>query len=443
MIRRLGPLVVMLALLLLLGGGAWLSLRGAGSGASGADDSGMDAGGDVDAADPVAGTGNAGRRRVRAPSPADPAAHSQGAGGSAADVARTAESRNAGAGGDAAVDGEHTLGNAAASSGDAPPESPAPRARGRVLDADGNPLVGARVLAVRVGSGWHGARSGEDGSFDSEVPQGDGALELRVRMPGHQIAIVPWSGEELADVDVRLERQSAPPVPGRVLGYATDPDGHPITGRVLVTGYDAMWDHQAVWSIADDGGSFVLEGVAPGHWTLRLSGAPQEHTVDAIVPDGGETRAHLRGGAEPWPGELDEATFRRLHSEISRRMTRFRSDATVPADERESNEWQVVMSMQGLESRWRGVAPAREVFVTGLPTPDHAYLTAAATRGPGHRWRVPIREGTARFSALTHEVWSLSVEVPGDVVGSALDLIVAAGEGVQRVAWNAASGGDE
>ncbi len=322
---------------------------------------------------------------------------------------------------------------------DATPSPAARRVGGRVLDGSGGrPLVDARVRVVVVADGsvsWEGCRTGEGGVFEASVP-GDAArpgarIELRIARRGHRTLVLPWTD---GPVEVRLEPLDHAPLPGRVVGFATDAAGHVLSGRLLLDATDEFDDHAGLWALADDAGRFVLEGVPAGWWRLRLVGG--DATVPAIVPEDGETRVALRGGAEPWPGALGDDEFARRHAELSARMApeRATTDAQLGAAEEREAALAVALAVQDLEQRRRATAPTREVEIRGLPSGASVHLRADAVQGPQDAWRARVVEGVARFPALTHEAWRLVLEVPGDAeVRKPLDVV--AGEGVLCVDW--------
>ena len=317
--------------------------------------------------------------------------------------------------------------------------------KGRVVGAaTGKGLSGVRILVVRAGRGWDGTRTDETGAFVGTVPDpSDPAVEtpveLRIAMKGYRTQIVPWtSGEPV----ITLEARAMPPLPGIVEGLATDPSGRVVSGRLLIASYDEMGDHFGQWVRADESGAFRLEGLAPGHWQMRLAGGSA--AVDVIVPEGGRTSMHLRAGATAWPGTLTRERFEELHRELSLPGPT-RTDSQSPDVEQDGESAMLderrraarmqarQQAIQNLESRWRGVAPERDVIVSGLPQRDFAYVRAATTNGPNESWRVAVRGGVARLR-LTYERWRLILEIPGEEELS-LTLIVNAGEGAQTVPW--------
>jgi hypothetical protein len=284
--------------------------------------------------------------------------------------------------------------------------------RGRIVDASsGEPVPDVRILVVRTGSGWRGTRGDENGEFLGIAPDPleddpDAPVELRVSAKGYVSQTVPYAGGE---PKIELVKRDHPPVLGVVAGFATDPAGTVVSGRLLISGYDAMGDHFGQWAEADERGAFRLEGMPPGYWRLRAEGG--DDWVEVLVPEGGETSAHLRTGDEPWPGTLTAEEYEDRHRALRTSGPRT-SDAELGPDAERRAHWERILAVQDLECRWRGVRPRHEVVVTGLPDTAHAHLRAATTRGPNHSWRVAVESGTARFR-LTAEDWRLVLEVPG------------------------------
>jgi hypothetical protein len=420
---------VLLLLLLIVGGGGVASLLVVGSG----DESAAEARGPE-----TAGSGlsegserRSGRRgareRVQAADGSEPASAAES--GATDSESGDDEDVEKGAGGDGA-------GAEGAGSGPETAEDDRVIVRGHVVDAaTDRPLAGVRILVCRPGHGWHGARTDENGDFDGRAPPdtGDGThVEVRVAKRGYHTMTIPWTEGPVA---ARLERRDGLVRPGAVVGLATDLDGRPLTGRILLTTYDAMDDHHGLWALADESGAFRLEGLYPGWWKLRLVGSDGDF-VEAIVPEGGETRVHVVGGATPWPGTMTEDEFLARRKELSRGVPRGRTDDALTDEQREALAWQRIMAMQDLESRWRGIRPARRVEVIGLPRDVTMYVRAKTTNGPNHSWRARVVDGMATFPALTFERWTLLAEF-ADESQQVVPLVVPEGEGPLQVSWSA------
>ncbi len=176
---------------------------------------------------------------------------------------------------------------------------------GRVVDSQGEPIAGARVLAASSGSfgmfaglpldvrgagtvGWMKLRettSRGDGRFELEGLR-PGSLRLAVRSPGR----VPLDDdgralpdEERVDLgDLRLEPSVL--VAGRVL----DPRGAPVEGAevlrlanpaqvAVVRSFSASSGTLVARTAAD--GSFAVDELAPGPWALRVETPDHPHAV--------------------------------------------------------------------------------------------------------------------------------------------------------------------
>lgn len=154
------------------------------------------------------------------------------------------------------------------------------RLRGRVLDPDGAPIAGARVVAgAPIGSWIHdatgltigltapplAATSGADGRFEVLDSLPDGELPVTAIAFGR----AAWSGTLVLPLDParELEIRLAPAarIEGRVLGI----DGRPAAGVLVVQASEDRggWYHDAVPSpsdTTDPDGWFELEWVEPG-----------------------------------------------------------------------------------------------------------------------------------------------------------------------------------
>jgi hypothetical protein len=105
---------------------------------------------------------------------------------------------------------------------------------GRVLDADGTPLAGARVEARPMDSAAtppFAALTGEDGTFKVYLPRGLFTISAHApkRAPEVRDAVVVEPGRPASDLELRLQRADA------VLnGVVRDPQGRPAaSARVL------------------------------------------------------------------------------------------------------------------------------------------------------------------------------------------------------------------
>ena len=160
----------------------------------------------------------------------------------------------------------------------APARGEAWRLRGRVLDARGGPLAGARIRAERLEGGRRlleaEGQSGKDGSFDLALPgfagrEGvwllDTRLEVRIEAPGHAphrgfLPASSFAGRQ-AWLEVLLDRA------GGIRGRVLDRQGRPVEDvRVHLHGGPGA---TAPETRTDAVGRFLLPVPADGRYFLR------------------------------------------------------------------------------------------------------------------------------------------------------------------------------
>ncbi len=171
-----------------------------------------------------------------------------------------------------------------------------------VVTAGGAPVPGAavRVYAHRPEAGlvsdspWRLLRAAAtDAGGRLRMPAGPGAYLVAARAPGlaaGQLPAVRASGEPLTRVEVALTAGAA--LPGRTV----DARGQPVPLAALVLARsagrgeprDAPPAEERLYAVSDGAGTFRVEGLAPGRWTVTAEAAGHARTV---VEDVGLPRA--------------------------------------------------------------------------------------------------------------------------------------------------------
>jgi hypothetical protein len=310
-------------------------------------------------------------------------------------------------------------GAARPSSGGAAPESappaaksqPAREARGVVIDAaTQQPISGARVLFAiatggRAGS-WWGDTTAADGRFanrvDDDTDLAGQRMELRVSKDGYEPVRVAAEG---GDLRVELRPRTTPVVPGRVAGLARGADGKPLAGEIEVNGYDGEGANATQWTLADASGEFVLEGVPPGSWQLRIGSGPR---AEVTVAEGGEARVELTSAksgdgfvvtdVDPSKVVVEGAQANEALADLRRLYEQASAIQSIDAAARERLLRQFALEIQQLESRTLAAAPRREVAISRLPSDTRAWLRLE--QRPRHFRRVEVQGGVARFPSV-------------------------------------------
>jgi hypothetical protein len=163
--------------------------------------------------------------------------------------------------------------------------TPGSRIRGRVVQADGSPVVGAQVHPrLPPGGGfisyeWNPsglsarwAMTDEKGAFAIDAPEGARYL-LALYAPGWTIP-ADSSLVVAGDTDVVLVVQPANPITGRIHDDSGAPaDGFRVTG-VPAEGVPVLW---APSRVAADG--FFAAAVGPGRWRVSIWNERDEHDL--------------------------------------------------------------------------------------------------------------------------------------------------------------------
>jgi protocatechuate 3,4-dioxygenase beta subunit len=161
--------------------------------------------------------------------------------------------------------------------------------RGRVLDANGNGIANAMVMAAPAGStsGAVPTSSDVNGTFVVTAPA-DGPIDLAAVAPGFPPArangVQPQDG-----VDVVLRA----PRPGHVRVNVLDTTGHPVTG--VYVAYHAVPDFLGSWMSFGDrapatgsDGATTLASMGPGAYELTATLGPRKGTGSVTVTEGSE-----------------------------------------------------------------------------------------------------------------------------------------------------------
>jgi uncharacterized GH25 family protein/protocatechuate 3,4-dioxygenase beta subunit len=196
---------------------------------------------------------------------------------------------------------------------------PASAVEGKVVDDDGRPVAGAKVVVLpidrRGGFQIRDGTSDDSGAFRIEdVPPGE--AEARATASGFQTAYLSnleiRAGQDLKGVEIVLAPGAA--VEGRVVS----PSGRPVAGadvRVIEAEEGRRFFRMPVVTRTDGDGRYRLEGVAPGARTFQadhksyrpavrdLEVRPGENTLDLSLEGGAEVRGRVVDeGGVPVPG---------------------------------------------------------------------------------------------------------------------------------------------
>ncbi len=183
---------------------------------------------------------------------------------------------------------------------------------GRVVDAAGAPLGGARVALSAGDSLPHETASGDDGSFHFPGLRG-GAYRLSAQLQGFATVSqeVRLADAPLRDVELRLGSGGA--VAGRILGLSPEQ-----LAQVRVLAYRA--DERPASSLgieADPRGEYRIGDLSPGEWTVtamvgllgraargqvQLPPGVPEVRLDLEFPSGFTLSGRLLRAGQPLPG---------------------------------------------------------------------------------------------------------------------------------------------
>lgn len=172
---------------------------------------------------------------------------------------------------------------------------PGPRIRGRVIDADGGPVIGAIVETILQRISGTPAITDETGDYELDCTIEMGSkIQVAVSCAGFVPAsahVAAVSGD--ATCDFTLQRASL------MRGTVRRPDGQPAAGATVRIDLHAVFGKASESTTADEHGSFVLDELAPGSHQLRAlcSGFPPA-SASVVVTAGTATDVtiHLAAG---------------------------------------------------------------------------------------------------------------------------------------------------
>jgi hypothetical protein len=148
--------------------------------------------------------------------------------------------------------------------------------RGRVLDPEGEPVVGAEVLLTCARYGCDITHTAGNGSFVLEHRElratgGPGRGRIQVDKKGYRTAILDLqlTGDSIDGLELRLERGLA--ITGRILGL--DPHQDPRSVSVHAWRGDDLRQ-----GIVDSTASYRIEDLGPGQWQVMASGSSWRST---------------------------------------------------------------------------------------------------------------------------------------------------------------------
>ena len=299
---------------------------------------------------------------------------------------------------------------------DAPPFDPI--VTGVVLDAaSGEPVPDAHAIFVAdIGesSSWWGTTTDAEGRFRIDAGRfrpGYHRLEVRVAAEDRRT----WRGAFAGPgMEIRMERLPGRPAPGRIRGVAQFTDGRAVEGVVEATLLDEMLHSESRNALADRTGTFLLAGVLPGQWRVRLRGCRSWSTV--VVPEGGESAVAFRVDRPPDPlPPWTEAAAEELELLDRQAMLLVRGAAAASGsgEDSEAIDRKLEQSLREIRDRCavleetrRAAQPRRAVEVTGLP--EEPYATLEASSG-GRRWVEEVAAGRAGFPGLEIGEWRFTL----------------------------------
>jgi hypothetical protein len=183
---------------------------------------------------------------------------------------------------------------------DAGPKQPNPGARGeilvtgRVLDADGKPVKGARVGVMAVPAkadreqmlALEHTQTGGDGAYRVRAPRPTGKevypTMLMARAPGHGVGLLALTADGKPGGDIRLPREQVR------RGRFIDLQGQPLRGVTVRVQFVALKRGDKMVGVIEPTKPSPLwfePAVTDAQGRFRLSGIGAEHEVGVAVPD--------------------------------------------------------------------------------------------------------------------------------------------------------------
>jgi len=138
---------------------------------------------------------------------------------------------------------------------------------------------------------WVLKERGREGKYRTEEDVlADVDYTLRAAAKGY---VTEEIGDPGPDVEIRIDPEGRERLTGSIRVDARWPDGVRYGGRLLVEAGSHDRPGFSQWALPDPDGTFLLVGIAPGKWGLRVAG--REHSGEEIlVPETGEARIRLR-----------------------------------------------------------------------------------------------------------------------------------------------------
>lgn len=309
---------------------------------------------------------------------------------------------------------------------------------GRVLDEAGNPIPSAYVRVDSTEGGKEaGGYSEADGSFRLQAVE-EGELSLLASAQGYAASdpqLLRVTGSGVNGIEVRLAREAAGTITGRVLGLSAEA----LSSMRIMAANDVGWD--SADSVVDEQGRYRLSGLRSGTWKvtawqpngLGVDGEVRlepgsEAVLDLQFPEGMTFSGRISLGGRPLPGaEIMVA------SQESQAMTRSDSEGRFSLGPlKEGSHALLILAGSIAVHRTVVLQEGREVLLDietgglqgrilsagGEPVPDAAVQVRSAD--PGSGGALPMGpsarsdgQGSFELSSIPSGSYTLVVEKPG------------------------------